>query len=84
MDVLDDEKILVCEFDKVAEYDLKTAKMTWHHSCVAPSSCQRLHNGNTLITLLNANQAIEVDPSGEVVWEYAAKDGLRVGRARRR
>ncbi|MCE9561827.1 MAG: arylsulfotransferase family protein [Planctomycetes bacterium] len=50
----------------------------------APSSCQRLPNGNTLICLMNKNQAIEVDPSGEIVWEYSAKDGLRVGRVSRR
>lgn len=84
MHVLGDEKVLLCEFDKVAEYDLKTGKQIWKHSCNAPSSCQRLPNGNTLITLLNQNQVIEVDPSGEVVWDYQAKDGLRVGRAYRR
>jgi hypothetical protein len=84
MDAIDDEKILLCEHDRVAEYDLKTGKQTWNHVCASPTSCQRLTNGNTLITLLNSNQVIEVDPSGEAVWEYAAKDGLRVGRARRR
>ena len=45
-----------------------------------PESCQRLPNGNTLICLLNQNQVIEVDPSGEIVWDYQAKDGLQVGR----
>ena len=84
MDAIDNDRILVCEFDRVAEYDLKTAKQTWKHECNSPSSCQRLFNGNTLISLLNTNLLIEVDPSGEVVWEYQAKDGLRVGRARRR
>jgi hypothetical protein len=84
MDAVGDEKILVCEHDRVAEYDLKTGKQTWKHECSNPTSCQRLVNGNTLIALLNANLLIEVDPSGETVWEYAAKDGLRVGRARRR
>ena len=84
-----EDKVLVCEFDKVAEYDLKTGKQTWKHNTPANSpnsaqSCQRLPNGNTLIALLNQNQVIEVDPSGEIVWEYAAKDGLRVGRAYRR
>ena len=81
MDVAGDELVLVCEFDKVAEYDLKTGKLTWKYECINPTSCQRLLNGNTLIGLINANRAIEVDPSGEVVWEYQAKDGLRVGRA---
>lgn len=84
MDVVDDEKILVCELDRVAEYDLKTGNQTWKYDCTAPSCCQRLTNGNTLITLLNSNQVIEIDPSGETVWDYQAKEGLRVGRARRR
>jgi hypothetical protein len=33
---------------------------------------------------MNRNQLIEVDPSGEIVWDYQAKDGLKVGRAYRR
>jgi outer membrane protein assembly factor BamB len=86
MDVIGEDRVLVCEFNRVAEYDLKTGKEVWKHDCQPNSaqSCQRLPNGNTLISLLNQNQVIEVDPSGEVVWEYAAKDGLRVGRAYRR
>jgi hypothetical protein len=84
MDVIDDDTVLVCEFDKVAEYDLKSGKQTWKYECAQPSSCQRLPNGNTLIGLVNANKGIEVDPSGEIVWEYQARDGLRVGRVRRR
>lgn len=84
MAAIDDDRILVCESDRVAEYDLKTGKSTWKHECNAPNSCQRLFNGNTLIAILNANHLIEVDPSGEIVWEYQAKDGLRVGRAHRR
>jgi hypothetical protein len=96
MDVVGEEKILVCErenkpngqaIDRVAEYDLKTGKQTWKHDCPAnssPSSAQRLPNGNTLICLMNTNQLIEVDPSGEIVWEFQSKDGLKVGRAYRR
>lgn len=85
-DVIDDDRVLVCEFDKVAEYDLKSGKQVWKHACPqnSASCCQRLPNGNTLICLMNQNQLIEVDPSGEVVWEYQSKDGLRVGRAFRR
>jgi outer membrane protein assembly factor BamB len=84
MDAIDDDTILVCESDRVAEYDLKTGKQTWKHECNSPTSCQRLMNGNTLISLPNTIQVIEVDPSGEVVWDYQAKDMLKVGRARRR
>jgi outer membrane protein assembly factor BamB len=86
MDVISEDRVLVCEWNRVAEYDLKTGKEVWKHDCPQNSaqSCQRLPNGNTLISLLNQNQVIEVDPSGEVVWDYQAKDGLRVGRAYRR
>lgn len=93
IDVIGDDKVMVCERDnqngreRVVEYNLKDGKEAWKYDCPAgsgPSSCQRLPNGNTLIALLNHNKAIEVDPSGEVVWEYAAQDGLRVGRVFRR
>lgn len=96
MDVIGENRILVCErdfqangqfTDRVAEYDLTTGKRTWSYNCPndsAPTSCQRLPNGNTLICLMNRNQLIEVDPSGEIVWEYQARDGLRVGRGYRR
>ncbi|MDB5311120.1 MAG: enzyme repeat protein [Gemmataceae bacterium] len=85
MDVIGEETILVCEFDRVAEYDLKTGKLGWKHPLIQPTSVQRLSNGNTLIASLNMNRAVEVDPTGEVVWEYqATKDGLRVSRAYRR
>jgi hypothetical protein len=96
MDIIGEDKLLVCERDyknpgqiieRVSEYDLKSGKQTWKYDCPqnsAPTSCQRLPNGNTLICLMNRNQLIEVDPSGEIVWDYQAKDGLKVGRAYRR
>jgi hypothetical protein len=86
MDAVGENRILVCETDRVAEYDLQTGKQTWSHECEGPTSCQRLPNGNTLIASLNANRLFEVDPSGEAVWEYKATDrnGLRVGRGRRK
>jgi hypothetical protein len=86
MDAIDDDHILVCELDRVAEYDLKTGKQTWSYPCHQPTSCQRLLNGNTLVALLNASdqQIREVDPAGEVVWDYKAKDNNRIGRARQR
>ncbi len=96
IDVVGDDRILVCErevlangqqIDRVSEYEFKTGKQTWKYDCPlnsAPTSAQRLPNGNTLISLMNQNRVIEVDPSGEIVWEHQAKDGLRVGRAYRR
>jgi len=84
MDVIGEDRILVCERDQVAEYDLKTGKLGWKYSTSMPTSVQRLPSGNTLIACLNQNRAVEVDPAGEVVWEYRAKDGLHVSRAYRR
>ena len=84
MDNVGDDSILICESDKVAEYDLKTGKAGWKYATTLPTSVQRLPNGNTLIASSNQNRAFEVDPSGDVVWEYKAKDGLQVSKAYRR
>ena len=49
--------------------------------------CRRLPNGNTLIAQINHapnGRVIEVDTTGEIVWEYESKDGLRSARAYRR
>jgi len=87
MDVVGADRVLVCESNAVAEYEIKTGKQTWRFACNNPNSCQRLINGNTLICEMNFRpngRAIEVDLSGEVVWEYQGKDSLRIGRAYRR
>lgn len=89
IDAVDDDKILVCEPNRVVEYDLKTGKEGWKHTINNPTSVQRLPNGNTLIAVLhygnkNTGQVIEIDTAGEVVWEYESKDGLRPARAYRR
>jgi hypothetical protein len=87
MDAIGNDRILVCESNGVVEYDIKTGKETWRFACNNPNSCQRLINGNTLICEMNFNpngRVLEVDPSGEVVWEYQSKESLRPGRAYRR
>jgi hypothetical protein len=84
MDSIGDDKILICENDKVAEYDLKTGKQGWKFMINFPTSVQRLANGNTLISSRVRNVAQEIDPSGDVVWEYRAKDGLQIAKAYRR
>ena len=87
IDATGPDKLMVCEFNRVVEYDLKTGKELWKYDVNYPSSCQRLPNGNTLITILNhqpGGKVIEVDPTGETVWEYESKDGLRAARAYRR
>jgi hypothetical protein len=37
---------------------------------LASGSNQRLANGNTLITESDRGRAFEVEPEGEIVWEY--------------
>lgn len=84
MDVVGDDRILLCEPNRVVEYDLKTGKPGWNYTMNMATSVQRLPNGNTLIASVSHNKAVEVTPDGEVVWEYQAKDGLSVARAYRR
>lgn len=90
IDATGDDKIMVCEAARVVEYDLKDkdkAKEVWSHASPNASSCQRLPNGNTLVTQLNhspSGRVIEVDTSGDVVWEYTSPDNLRTVRAYRR
>lgn len=85
---IDEERVLVCEYNRVAEYNLKTGKLVWSYNCNNPNSAQRLPNGNTLITLMNDppnGRIIELAPDGEIVWEYQSKDpALRPVRAWRR
>ncbi len=84
MDVVGEDRILVCEQNRVAEYDLKSGKAGWTYTINLATSVQRLPNGNTLIASMSHNRAIEVTPDGEAVWEYQSKDGLSVARAYRR
>lgn len=89
MDATGDDKILVSEFNRVVEYELKgdKAKELWTHNVSNATSCQRLPNGNTLITQINFapnGRVIEVDTAGDIVWDYTSSDGLRCARAFRR
>lgn len=81
-----DEKILLCEQNRVTETDLKTGKTLWTYNVMQPTCAQRLPNGNTLISAFNNNQsrAIEVDSNGDILWEYKSKDGYSILKAYRR
>lgn len=82
-----EKSVLVCEPNRVAEYDLTTGKELWKHEGTNPMSCQRLPNGNTLIAFNgqgSGGKLVEVDAANEVLWEYESKDGLRVAKAFRR
>jgi hypothetical protein len=63
---------------KALEFNPLTQEIVWTYG-VAPneplnsptcSTCQRLPNGNTLITESDNGRAIEVTPDNTVVWEY--------------
>ena len=82
--VLEDGNLLV--FDnlghkgksRVIELDPLTQEIVWSYSGTAErplfsnflGSCQRLANGNTLITESTRGRALEVTPSREILWEY--------------
>ncbi len=58
---------------KVVEYD-RDFNEIWRFECTKPWSCQRLHNGNTLITDETDCIVYEVNKAGEVVWSYSEDD----------
>lgn len=63
---------------RVLEFDLESWKPVWSYvgSPEQPffsetcGTCQRLENGNTLITESDGGRAFEVTPDGQVVWEF--------------
>jgi len=62
----------------VLEFDPLTQETYWTYDGNMPGglysptcgSCERLPNGNTLITETDNGRAIEVTPAGRVVWEF--------------
>jgi hypothetical protein len=61
---------------KVVEYD-KNFQVVWTYSLPnmgTPWAAIRLHNGNTLIQDEHNKAAHEVNPQGQVVWEFKATD----------
>lgn len=62
----------------VLEFDPDTREVKWFYRgtpdnpffTLGIGSCQRLPNGNTLITESIFGRAFEVTPEGETVWEY--------------
>ncbi|MGD9510384.1 MAG: arylsulfotransferase family protein [Geminicoccaceae bacterium] len=75
---------------RVIEVDPRTTAISWSYSgsgerpmeSVIRSSQQRLPNGNTLFDESDGGRLVEVDPAGEVVWEFVnpvrggERDGL--------
>lgn len=67
--------------NKVIEYDGK-GKVKRDFTISQPIVATRLPNGNTIITSMNENRAVELDKDGKQVWEYKGK--TRVTRVFRR
>ncbi len=58
---------------KVVEYD-KDFNEVWRYECKKPWSCQRLHNGNTLIVDEEECIVREVNKEGRVVWSFSGDE----------
>ncbi|MBD3368975.1 hypothetical protein GF402_01270 [Candidatus Fermentibacteria bacterium] len=64
----------------VLEFDPSTRRVEWFYRgteeepffSLSHGSCQRLPNGNTLITESNQGRVFEVTPDKEIVWEYVS------------
>ena len=65
------------ENDRVVEVDAETNEIVWQYRGQGagglrwPRDADRLPNGNTLITDSLHFRVIEIDPQGEVVWNYS-------------
>lgn len=67
------------DHSQVLEVDPLADRITWRYArkgffSSIRGSCQRLPNGNTLVTESNAGIASEVTPSGKIVWQFANPD----------
>ena len=66
------------EWSRVVEVNPATKQVVWEYRgteedpfySYSRGSSQKLANGNVLIAESNSGRAIEVTPSGEIVWEY--------------
>jgi hypothetical protein len=65
-------------YSRIVELNPKTEKIVWEYAGDRPESflsnykgsCQKLPNGNILITEACKGRIFEITPSGTVVWEY--------------
>jgi hypothetical protein len=65
----------------VVEFDGE-GQVVWEATVASPNTVQRLPNGNTLVGSLTTQRVVELDRSGNEVWEYRAEG--RLMRVRRR
>lgn len=83
LDVLPGGGLLIPQHaaDLLIEYDT-AGKAVHQYTVAAPVAAVRLLNGNTLVTSMRDQKAVELDPAGREVWQYSPK--TRVTRAWRR
>ena len=68
------------EQSSIVEVDPRTNSVVWEYALPSKffsrtmGSCQRLPNGNTLITSSETGYVFEVTPDGEIVWTFANPD----------
>ncbi|MCP4591096.1 MAG: hypothetical protein GY842_10150, partial [bacterium] len=73
---------------RAVELDPLSERIVWQYQADPPTdfytaaqgSAQRLPNGNTLMAESDKGRAIEVTPSGEIVWEFVCPHKVTVGR----
>jgi hypothetical protein len=85
LEVLPNGRILIALYSNnmVVEYD-QEGRRIWEAKVTQPSSATRLPNGNTLVACsLGNQQVVELDRSGNVVWQHQAPN-QRPWKARRR
>jgi len=76
--LLFDNKYVNGKQSRVIEFDPFTQEIFWQYGnkpkerfySKTCGSCQRLPNGNTLITITDAGEAREVTDNGKIVWHY--------------
>lgn len=95
--VLTDNNILLFDngrssgFSRVIEIDPVTQKIVWSYNSDGTNDfyssrsglCQRLPNGNTLITESNGGRAFEISTDGNIVWHYFNPDVSKKNSKRR-
>jgi len=82
--LLDNGNILIFDngalrgYSRILELDPRRKKIIWEYEAnprekffsISRGSCQRLPNGNTLITESDRGHVFEINPEGKIVWEF--------------
>ncbi len=77
LQILPEQRVLVAEQNRAAEYDLKAEKKdpVWSMPLSNAAMAERLPNGNTLVSDQGSGGIREVTLKNEVVWSFNPPDG---------